>query len=447
MPAAQLEPEVAVFADIRDIPLTSFVRLSDRSAPPPDCAGWTARFARARRPCPRRETGAIHMADAQQAAGCEPALASFCAKDCSPKLGGAATYARFGRGRDPSEPIGWRCYSASALTADQRAYASERASDAYCTRHDQMQAVIDRCQLNRQPRFTNFEEASASRRPLVRTRFFQRRRRAWWPELVTWGGACHGVRRMNPSREHLQAPLIDLVLPNTPTASLDTAVNRDAAFETGLDRLRADLAGRGVLCDKTQPCNVTGVGLLVTICLPPAARGALVCEPWGQGWQQLGSRAPGFHCLQIDLRQVAAWRQEARSPFLSWSDRAPDGSESDFEASLARKAESVLRSAEGQRGGRKLPRRRSAPARSWPNRSSARATQVLAAAQHTERAAALKEILDHGRLGTIAPRSYGSCAVVGSGHDLRCGEPKGKEIDAHDAVFRGVIRTVGLHHE
>ena len=55
------------------------------------------------------------MADAQQAVGCEPALASFCAKDCSPKLGGAATYARFGRGRDPSEPIGWRCYSASAL--------------------------------------------------------------------------------------------------------------------------------------------------------------------------------------------------------------------------------------------------------------------------------------------------------------------------------------------
>ena len=60
---------------------------------------------------------------------------------------------------------------------------------------------------------------------------------------------------------------------------------------------------------------------------------------------------------------------------------------------------------------------------------------------------ALTDVTDHGRLGTIAPRSYGSCAVVGSGHDLRCGEPKGKEIDAHDAVFRGVIRTVGLHHE
>ena len=30
---------------------------------------------------------------------------------------------------------------------------------------------------------------------------------------------------------------------------------------------------------------------------------------------------------------------------------------------------------------------------------------------------------------------YGRCAFVGSGHDLRC-NPKGREIDAYEAVFR-----------
>ena len=34
------------------------------------------------------------------------------------------------------------------------------------------------------------------------------------------------------------------------------------------------------------------------------------------------------------------------------------------------------------------------------------------------------------------PQQYRSCAVVGSGHDLRCGTPRGEEIDAHAAVFR-----------
>jgi hypothetical protein len=33
-------------------------------------------------------------------------------------------------------------------------------------------------------------------------------------------------------------------------------------------------------------------------------------------------------------------------------------------------------------------------------------------------------------------RSYGRCAVVGSGHDLRCGERRGGSIDSSDAIFR-----------
>ena len=33
-------------------------------------------------------------------------------------------------------------------------------------------------------------------------------------------------------------------------------------------------------------------------------------------------------------------------------------------------------------------------------------------------------------------QAFPTCAVVGSGHDLRCGEARGAQIDAHDAVFR-----------
>ena len=40
------------------------------------------------------------------------------------------------------------------------------------------------------------------------------------------------------------------------------------------------------------------------------------------------------------------------------------------------------------------------------------------------------------RARAYGPQHYRTCAVVGSGHDLRCGVPRGAEIDAHDAVFR-----------
>jgi len=40
------------------------------------------------------------------------------------------------------------------------------------------------------------------------------------------------------------------------------------------------------------------------------------------------------------------------------------------------------------------------------------------------------------RAASATRRPLKSCAVVGSGHDVRCGSPKGAEIDAHDAVFR-----------
>lgn len=41
------------------------------------------------------------------------------------------------------------------------------------------------------------------------------------------------------------------------------------------------------------------------------------------------------------------------------------------------------------------------------------------------------------RAAELGPRRYGTCAVVGSGHDLRCGTPRGSEIDGrHEAIFR-----------
>jgi hypothetical protein len=40
------------------------------------------------------------------------------------------------------------------------------------------------------------------------------------------------------------------------------------------------------------------------------------------------------------------------------------------------------------------------------------------------------------RARAYRPQHFRTCAVVGSGHDLRCGVPRGSEIDSHDAVFR-----------
>ena len=59
---------------------------------------------------------------------------------------------------------------------------------------------------------------------------------------------------------------------------------------------------------------------------------------------------------------------------------------------------------------------------------------------HAPRGAASVGGEDGTARGTWPPRAasyhYGTCAFVGSGHDLRCGAPRGGEIDGHEAVFR-----------
>lgn len=129
--------------------------------------------------------------------------------------------------------------------------------------------------------------------------------------------------------------------------------------------------------------------------------GAHVCEPWGELWQQQGgalflsSDAPAPGCFMFNLTLLARWwsRRRMSRPFLdSIQDR-------DTRALLRRKTRGKALAMDEEDTLHRL----------------------LSSATHD---------------GYNKPLSFRSCAFVGSGHDLRCGLPRGAEIDAHDAIFR-----------
>ena len=176
-----------------------------------------------------------------------------------------------------------------------------------------------------------------------------------------------------------------------------TAIHRAA------ERLRQDLHARGVLCDPSLPCNISTSDTNITICLPRVAAvlGSHVCEPWGEIWQQQGgpigsfSSKPGQGCVSFDLTAVAAWwlQRRQRGPFIESID------EKEMKHLIKGKRFTPTQKAQMRRA-----------LAGWDSPSF--------------------------RVGYHRPLMYKSCAFVGSGHDLRCGRPKGSEIDAHDAVFR-----------
>ena len=248
---------------------------------------------------------------------------------------------------------------------------------------------------------------------------------AWldWPE------ACSHVRSVDVKNSNSSEERLIVAL----AAGGSTA---SEALRRGADRLRAELSNRNVLCDAASPCQVTsheiGDSHIIRACVPEGAPAlkARLCDPWGLDFQQEGgvldqtrratTRPPrantlggssqaerlasgltnGEACVRVNLTQLAGWwsSHRRRRPFL-WP------------------------------GHPHLPQHLDAKAHSASKSKAARPSHV--------QQRALERMLNASASEQFAPQSLRRCAFVGSGHDLRCGDSRGREIDtAYDAVFR-----------
>ena len=343
-----------------------------------------------------------------------------------------------------------------------------------------------------------------------------------WPPTMAWETICENRGVIAPSQPTDSAALL---------AALRQPTSHDAADFVA--RLKRDLAARRVLCDEHAPCtvdvheqppilNVSGRvgGLVVRICLPHApssahytrhgfgltARRPMLCEPYGEMWQQLGgevsrfasrrtarykllgnrrereafeeaatrgaamtqlpervtagkrARVPtatdGRHasddgipgCATFDLSRLVKWLDRLRStaPFVrghggngggnggaTASNHDGLSSSSGGDNDVAREPlESLLIGKAGAAGGggRVGGRRRAHAPSGVSEPTDAEFAAEFRSWMHASPSASTAR--------TFTPRQYASCAVVGSGHDLRCGASRGGEIDRHDAVFR-----------
>ena len=148
----------------------------------------------------------------------------------------------------------------------------------------------------------------------------------------------------------------------------------------------------------------------VRVCLPDSA--ARVCEPYGELWKQIGATIGGS-CVTFDLLRIGRWWSQLRArPALVLSPDDPN-----LVGLFKRKPYSKRKASSSSTSYAKAVRkRREDEYREWLSSPSTRAAH--------------EALLRH---------AHGArrCAFVGSGHDLRCGAPRGREIDsAFDLVFR-----------
>ena len=264
---------------------------------------------------------------------------------------------------------------------------------------------------------------------------------------VGWDKACSSVRALEQRKSHGRL-IEDIPAPKRFGERWSEQRQRvqqlaEDALEEGARRLQRDLNQRGVLCDRRHPCEVTisrpkvlraarsesvrvgtqkNAAPRVRICLPRDVshlNRTRVCDPWGERWQRNGGmyldawpqmverwsstdwlrvRREKRHCAEFDIESLSRWWRGLReeTPFLNMTN---------------------------------------------PLLSRHLAAKLLAGQQMTNLGAyleALPELLSaaDATMRTGAKGVGRTCAFVGSGHDLRCGARRGREIDAHDAIFR-----------
>ena len=286
---------------------------------------------------------------------------------------------------------------------------------------------------------------------------------------LSWEDACRTVRslpnattasgRGGRREERLIAAI----------ATGDSMATR-VALQAGAARLRADLAARNVVCDESAPCEVTVTDdTIVRVCVPLSAPslGARLCDPWALDFQQLGgvlnqtlrkttlpprantlggaSQAErlasgltnGAACVDVNLTELAAWwsHHRTRRPFLT-----PHHARLDQH--LAAKATSASRSRLSKPSVAQLATLRRLLNHSHPQPLTHRDNRAWPPSRglHATRRRALNLSESTPRVDTpFGAQSLRRCAFVGSGHDLRCGAARGREIDSlqlYDAVFR-----------
>ena len=194
----------------------------------------------------------------------------------------------------------------------------------------------------------------------------------------------------------------------------------DHAMRTGIHRLLAELHATRSLCDATAPCQVKRIGReSIRIVLPPASQQSRICEPFGDLWQSVGTTIGGTG-LTFNIGKLARWWRKIRSPAALPPFLRGSGVDNRTRSLLNGK-----RTVEDD--GRNVPRYRAALERLVGRQGGLPVTHGMNASR------------------PWGPLMFNRCAVVGSGPDLRCGRPRGRDIDSADAVFRAnVAQMFGL---
>ena len=342
--------------------------------------------------------------------------------------------------------------------------------------------------LARRPTFEkNSNLSQAAKRKIVEQWELARAGRP--PPTTSWQAVCPNVKHMASS--HLAASaeatwrikaLQSAV--EAQTGSSKSLVRRmrraKAALAETAKALSVDLSERGVLCGSGNlACTVTASMPNITICLPPVAGviSSVVCEPYGERWQQYGGPLGGFSdtgCAVFDAFAIARWLDALRAdtPFLQ---SASDSRLPRLLSTKPRRMRQVATIAEAEAIRVRLQRLRGPSAPIRVRRSSvedevwhleqlinetlpparrklqglwagagagegagARAGTGPGAARRTKPGGPPRgrgQLGGRGRAGW-RPGMFEACSVVGAGHDLMCGAMKGDEIDSATAVFR-----------
>ena len=273
------------------------------------------------------------------------------------------------------------------------------------------------------------------------------------PATEEWSRACAFVRQIPPSSKprmvsiaavyaHARAAANGTWATSGVLAAMSAAARQSIAREVqgGARELAAHLSTRGVLCNASYPCRVSvlphRLGIL-EVCLPNISLRARLCEPYGEPFQQEGAPLGGgtnVWCGSFDLLLLARWwitMREGRAPFLE-ARRIGDPS-----AWISSPSSSTARRLHDKRLRQLLASKSALSLAAHHAGTGVRRTflskpRVAAYASefvslfHDDPPPVLRPPLKGCRMG----------AFVGSGHDLRCGQPRGSAIDASDLVFR-----------
>lgn len=238
----------------------------------------------------------------------------------------------------------------------------------------------------------------------------KQRHRMTEPAVTPWAKSCRALRhqKRNEKRVNNSWRIRSIAAALSSPALHDQAVSTLLAVAASM---QSDLVRRGALCNAAMPChvsvNATSPSLVLRVCLPTAMGDARLCEPWGERWQRIGAPVGRF-CVNFDVSTLGMWYAERHTRPAFFRAEATD-------AEMALLLQQKL-----------LPQGRFSRSL-WEN-----ATDQMVAEKRAYRRRQDEDLRAVLRLSAARdsrewarPRRHAVCAVVGSGHDLRCGSKRG----------------------